>query len=130
MPEPTTNQKINPVFLLYSYVDPTLEQDLQSNSKPWALSPLISTMTHFAHSTASSLPTDSAHKAPNFPPSEPIADNTSRLPFQPNDARPAQLPAGSPGSAEARRAFFKTAEHRKLVTFGPDVRITRFAKFP
>jgi len=32
-----------------SYVDPTLEHDLGSQTKPWALSPLISTMPHFSH---------------------------------------------------------------------------------
>ncbi|PFH49904.1 hypothetical protein AMATHDRAFT_62184 [Amanita thiersii Skay4041] len=31
------------------YIDPTLEHDLLSPTKPWALSPLISTMPHFAH---------------------------------------------------------------------------------
>ncbi|KAK2461313.1 hypothetical protein APHAL10511_006840 [Amanita phalloides] len=31
------------------YIDPTLEHDLYSQTKPWALSPLISTMPHFAH---------------------------------------------------------------------------------
>lgn len=32
-----------------NYVDPTLEHDLTSHTKPWALSPLISTMPHFSH---------------------------------------------------------------------------------
>jgi len=31
------------------FVDPTLEHDLSSPVKPWALSPLISTMPHFSH---------------------------------------------------------------------------------
>ncbi|KAF8627916.1 hypothetical protein AX15_004178 [Amanita polypyramis BW_CC] len=31
------------------YTDPTLEHDLFSQTKPWALSPLIATMPHFAH---------------------------------------------------------------------------------
>jgi hypothetical protein len=33
-----------------NYVDPMLEHDLNSHTKPWALSPLISTMPHFSHS--------------------------------------------------------------------------------
>jgi hypothetical protein len=41
---------LTPLFLLYlSFVDPTLEHDLTSSTKPWALSPLISTMPHLAH---------------------------------------------------------------------------------
>ena len=32
-----------------SYVDPTLQHDLVSTPRPWALSPLISTMPHFVH---------------------------------------------------------------------------------
>ncbi|KAF8637866.1 hypothetical protein AX17_002492 [Amanita inopinata Kibby_2008] len=31
------------------FIDPTLEHDLGSQTKPWALSPLIATMPHFAH---------------------------------------------------------------------------------
>ncbi|KAI9452505.1 hypothetical protein F5148DRAFT_1289581 [Russula earlei] len=36
------------------FVDPTLEHDLASSTKPWALSPLISTMPYFAHRRVSS----------------------------------------------------------------------------
>jgi hypothetical protein len=32
-----------------NFVDPTLEHDLASSTKPWALSPLISTMPHIGH---------------------------------------------------------------------------------
>ncbi|KAL0960228.1 hypothetical protein HGRIS_011862 [Hohenbuehelia grisea] len=31
------------------YIDPVLEHDLSSSSRPWALSPLIATMPHFTH---------------------------------------------------------------------------------
>src|SRR6266853_3295999 len=31
-------------------MDPTLDHDLSSSTKPWALSPLIATMPHLAHS--------------------------------------------------------------------------------
>jgi len=37
------------VLKFMSFVDPTLEHDLGSQTKPWALSPLISTMPHFSH---------------------------------------------------------------------------------
>ncbi|KAI0701390.1 hypothetical protein BC835DRAFT_1265032 [Cytidiella melzeri] len=106
------------ILAFMHYVDPTLEQNLQSQSKPWALSPLISTMTHFMHSTV-----DSSDKAPEFPASKAMGDNTSTLPFQ-SGTRPEALPQDSASTAEARRAFFKTANHRRLVTFGPNDLIT------
>ncbi|KAF8727684.1 hypothetical protein AX14_007120 [Amanita brunnescens Koide BX004] len=37
------------VLKFMKYIDPSLEHDLCSQSKPWALSPLIATMPHFAH---------------------------------------------------------------------------------
>lgn len=78
-----------------SYVDPTLEHDLTSTTKPWALSPLISTMPHFVHSRIPGSPgeADSHHlkppspnskgltvsSPPTFPPTHSIADDTSHL---------------------------------------------------
>ncbi|TFK38073.1 hypothetical protein BDQ12DRAFT_683924 [Crucibulum laeve] len=50
------------VLKFMNYVDPTLEHDLQSNTKPWALSPLISTMPHFVHSR---MPSNSASSSPS-----------------------------------------------------------------
>jgi len=37
-------------------IDPTLEHDLASSTKPWALSPLISTMPHLAHKRLHAVP--------------------------------------------------------------------------
>ncbi|KAG7100025.1 hypothetical protein E1B28_001811 [Marasmius oreades] len=74
-----------------NFVDPTLEHDLTSSTKPWALSPLISTMPHFMHtrirggSPESLSPSSSTSSLelpsmpPKFPPSRPIADDNSML---------------------------------------------------
>ncbi|KAG6884434.1 hypothetical protein C0992_006335 [Termitomyces sp. T32_za158] len=74
-----------------SYVDPTLEHDLTSRTHPWALSPLIATMPHLAHTRIArnnhlaSLP---AHEETteatesllsSFPPKTPVFDDTSQL---------------------------------------------------
>jgi len=56
-----------------SYIDPTLEHDLMSPTKPWALSPLIATMPYFAHKR---LPVASD---PPFPPKDSIIDSTGDL---------------------------------------------------
>ncbi|KAI0064349.1 DUF1769-domain-containing protein [Artomyces pyxidatus] len=86
------------------FVDPTLDHDLASSTQPWALSPLISTMPHFAHthtdSSRSSSPMthldpghpspsvspNGAHSAtlsspscPPFPSSRSLTDDTSQL---------------------------------------------------
>ncbi|KAL0576099.1 hypothetical protein V5O48_005873 [Marasmius crinis-equi] len=72
-----------------NFVDPTLEHDLTSSTRPWALSPLITTMPHFVHtrlggspnaspaSSSSSLGMPSA--PPRFPPRYPLRDDTSML---------------------------------------------------
>ena len=52
-----------------SYIDPTLEHDLTSPTKPWALSPLISTMPYFAHS----------RRSPQFPGTVSLVDKTEEL---------------------------------------------------
>jgi len=75
------------------FIDPTLEHDLMSPTKPWALSPLISTMPHFSHtrisppldghSCESSLSTSYQKPAsispPPFPPTTSMSDHTSQL---------------------------------------------------
>ena len=72
-----------------SYIDPTLEHDLLSPTKPWALSPLICTMPHFMHTRvpAAGLTADSYNTAmtkrvgrsPPFPPTQSIRDWTNDL---------------------------------------------------
>jgi len=54
-----------------SYLDPALSHDLGSQTKPWALSPLVATMPHFAHSHNS--------EPPRFPSSRSLTDDNSEL---------------------------------------------------
>jgi len=79
---------IGAVFKFMNYIDPTLENDLQSNTKPWALSPLVSTMPYLQHQRvhdASSplasdmflLPEDELHSA--FPSTRSIVESTPEI---------------------------------------------------
>ncbi|KAH7887047.1 hypothetical protein F5I97DRAFT_1099287 [Phlebopus sp. FC_14] len=68
------------------FIDPTLEHELTSTTKPWALSPLIATMPHFAHERLHDLQgspiseeSDLDGLRPSFPPRTSISDNTSQL---------------------------------------------------
>ncbi|KAJ3800523.1 hypothetical protein GGU11DRAFT_814664 [Lentinula aff. detonsa] len=54
-----------------SYIDPNLLHDLTSQTKPWALSPLVATMPHFAHSHKS--------RPPKFPSTSSLTDDNSQL---------------------------------------------------
>ncbi|KAF8137326.1 DUF1769-domain-containing protein [Boletus edulis] len=60
------------------FIDPTLEHDLTS-SKPWALSPLIATMPHFAHERIYKLDGLPPSDIPPFPPPASVSDDTSQL---------------------------------------------------
>ena len=68
-----------------SYIDPTLEHDLLSPTRPWALSPLICTMPHFMHTrvpaydTAITKQVGRSRYLPPFPPTKPIRDSTDDL---------------------------------------------------
>ncbi len=61
---------------VHSFVDPTLEHDLMAQSKPWALSPLISTMPHFEHKRC-----PKNVQIPSFSPTESVKDSTDMLHF-------------------------------------------------
>jgi hypothetical protein len=62
---------------VHSFVDPTLQHDLMAQSKPWALSPLISTMPHFAHKRCS----ENAQIPSLFSLTESVKDSTDMLHF-------------------------------------------------
>ena len=99
--------------MLDRYMDPCMEQDLQSKTKPWALSPLISTMTYFAHTR-----TDEMHQVPPFPPLKPVQEDTSQLRFK-TEGRPAEMQDAH--APLVRRSYCQNAEHRKNITLGPNV---------
>lgn len=67
------------------YVDPTLEHDLMSDTKPWALSPLIATMPHFVHKRIDDIRAspvlEHTRSQSSFPPSQSIGEDTSQLQF-------------------------------------------------
>ncbi|TFY56850.1 hypothetical protein EVJ58_g7383 [Rhodofomes roseus] len=91
------------------FVDPTLEQDLASGSKPWALSPLISTMPYLEHKRVNG-PED----VPPFPPDELVGNDLSQL----------LESTKKMDVSKDRRTFFKDAATRKEVVFGPEDLIT------
>ncbi|TFK56076.1 hypothetical protein OE88DRAFT_1615359, partial [Heliocybe sulcata] len=92
---------------LMKYIDPTLEEDLASSTKPWALSPLISAIPHLVHQPRSGSDTP-------FPPAAPLADDTHTLRLT-SDSDSAGY-----DTAEKRRAFFRDPSNRQQVTFGPE----------
>ncbi|KZV70029.1 DUF1769-domain-containing protein [Peniophora sp. CONT] len=104
---------VGAAFKFMKYVDPTLEHDLGSKTKPWALSPLISTMPYLAHSRSN---------PPLFPPADhkSIEDNVEG-----SSGAAVKIPVGN---SRARRTYFADEKHRKDVTFGPeDIITTDFA---
>jgi hypothetical protein len=67
---------------LVSYIDPTLEHDLFSTDKPWALSPLICTMPYFMHTRIGDFENTKKlrdNSEPPFPPTGSIRDSTDEL---------------------------------------------------
>ncbi|RXW23917.1 hypothetical protein EST38_g1930 [Candolleomyces aberdarensis] len=119
------------ILKFMNYIDPTLEHDLQSTTKPWALSPLIATMPYFAHRR---MDTDTASaKQIEFPMKTTLVDDTSELYHcytPPPTSSPGDTNDGDPSFINLkylpspRRSFFSTPEHRRFVTFGPDDSIT------
>ncbi|KAF8273476.1 hypothetical protein EI94DRAFT_1563982 [Lactarius quietus] len=80
------------------FIDPSLEHDLTSSTKPWALSPLISTMPHLTHKRV----LEHYDGWPDFPPPQSLSDDTAQLhltlqsPPPSHSASPS--PSPSPGS--------------------------------
>jgi len=129
------------------FIDPTLEHDLLSQTKPWALSPLVATMPHFSHqyvpgyvrdedadsdvtvsstsSSSSSVPgmlRDFTVNALDFA-SSPWAGR--KLSGGKNQHQQQGLPSCDVwknlhfDNASQRRKYFKCAERRKQVELGP-----------
>lgn len=92
------------------YIDPSLAQDLASRSKPWALSPLIATMPHFAHQRIAEVT-----RPEPFPPSKPLVDDTRSLPIHHHKIS---------GSSSKRRSHFQSSCNRNEVVFGPEDLVT------
>ncbi|KAF9019107.1 DUF1769-domain-containing protein [Hymenopellis radicata] len=101
-----------------NYVDPTLEHDLTSSTKPWALSPLVATMPHFSHTQ---------EEPPQFPPRTPLVDDTSNLYLAVTSSSPdvffkkekeTSPDLSSLTTASKRRAYFASEPNRRTITFG------------
>lgn len=129
-----TSFVLTPVLKFMNYVDPTLQHDLLSVSKPWALSPLISTMPHFSHRRLEKGKEDMRHW-PEFPGKKSVHDDVTQLKLVSGgftsgvDANEGNVQEGKDGLGSVhlsseRQAFFRSAEKRKQVTFGPSVRVT------
>lgn len=88
-------------------VDPTLEEDLSSPSKPWALAPLISTMPYFAHRKVS------ADVETIQPPTLSVVEE---------DVTTLNVANAHPKQSSERRAYFKDPKNRQAITFDRDVR--------
>lgn len=96
------------------FIDPTLEHDLTSSTKPWALSPLITTMPHFAHTRLGGSATDSPASSsssldlqttpPKFPPSHSLSDNTSFLHLASSPLSSASSSSSSLSSTSSERS--------------------------
>lgn len=96
------------------YVDPTLEENLQSRTRPWAFSPFFATMPHIHHTRI-----EHAHEAPPFPAStEPIADEMSRIRTRTGKGVRPGIPNRQ---RKLRKAHFRLEEKRKEVILGPQV---------
>lgn len=95
-------------------IDPTLESHIQSQDKPSALSPLITTMPHLHHKRIPHAKLSAFHE---FPSAISIADDVSQLDVQ-GDAVGELVKVHT---AAERRALFSNKDRRLETTFGPDV---------
>ncbi|KAH9476066.1 UPF0590 protein [Psilocybe cubensis] len=87
------------VLKFMHYIDPTLKHDLTSSTKPWALSPLISTMPHFMHTRIP--PSSSSCMLPPFSANQSIQDRNSGLYLALSD----ELDEGDSASSSSGTSF-------------------------
>ena len=110
------HHKAQPYLHIHRYVDPPLQEDLASKSRPWAFSPLVATMPHIHHTRL-----DDGASPPRFPaPFEPVSENMSQIRTRAGTGRRQEV--GPPRHRKQRKAHFKSVERRKDVVFGPGVR--------
>ena len=100
----------------FRYVDPTLEHDLSSRTRPWALSPLVATMPHLAVSSI-----DDPRSIPVFPPAKPLEDSTPFLPISQHHSVLGKFGKGKDKQAGKRKTYFHSAAKRKEFMFSPRV---------
>ena len=119
-------------FLHSRFIDPALEHNLTSQTKPWALSPLIATVPHFVHSRIENKVAEEEEDGV-FPPSTSISDDTSHLSIisaPPSDDSHDETTSKSDPTAlrfrtsGERRKYFSKQANRKDLMFGPAVRFS------
>ncbi|KJA15579.1 hypothetical protein HYPSUDRAFT_58713 [Hypholoma sublateritium FD-334 SS-4] len=99
------------------YIDPTLDHDLTSSTKPWALSPLIATMPNFAHTRLEPHLVNAAEiDLPEFPPAHSIKDDIKQLHLALVDLDDDGRPIGSGSRSSSNMSLLSaqptTALHR------------------
>ncbi|KAI0077345.1 DUF1769-domain-containing protein [Panus rudis PR-1116 ss-1] len=114
------------VLKFMKYIDPTLEHDLTSKSRPWALSPLIATMPHMQ---IHHRPNDEDWSQwPTFPPSKPITDDISDLQLHPHKKHPHPLHhhhlANEAHAHTKRKTHFQHSSARQQLTYTPQHLLT------
>jgi len=91
-----------------SFIDPTLSHDLTCE-RPWALSPMISTMPYF-----SAIRQSPTAPLPEFDPLAEFQEDVSGL-FKDSSAA-----TSLPSTASQRKKYFQNEAHRKEVEFTPE----------
>ncbi|EGO03762.1 hypothetical protein SERLA73DRAFT_46390 [Serpula lacrymans var. lacrymans S7.3] len=102
------------------FVDPTMDHDLASPTKPWALSPLISTMPYFAHAKMNYNDDKSSLVAP-FPAEQSLMDDTSQLTMatvNSLDDSPASSASSSSSSLSSATSSTSTTSSKKMLDLG------------
>uniref|UniRef100_D8QKE7 Domain of unknown function at the cortex 1 domain-containing protein n=1 Tax=Schizophyllum commune (strain H4-8 / FGSC 9210) TaxID=578458 RepID=D8QKE7_SCHCM len=115
-----------------SFIDPTLTHDLGSQTTPWALSPLVSTMPYLDISPAGQEPAfphgDKVSGSPSSEPSPVSSPEASRPPSKAPSQALAEDAADALSwtfdNASARKAHFSTPAAREEAVLGPDTVVT------
>ncbi|KAI0026781.1 hypothetical protein K488DRAFT_64527 [Vararia minispora EC-137] len=102
---------VGAAFRFMKYIDPTLEHDLTSRTKPWALSPLVSTMPYFAHARF-----EDGTEPPTFPPRSSLDDDLSQLHLAVQT--PSRSPMSSPASSRSGSSESVASMSSRATSFG------------
>ncbi|KAL1667928.1 hypothetical protein GGF50DRAFT_47440 [Schizophyllum commune] len=119
-----------------SFIDPTLTHDLGSQTTPWALSPLVSTMPYLDVSSAGQEPAFPHGGKASTSPSPASSNTSSPEASRPPSKAPSRAssinvdsalddePSWTFDNASARKAHFATPAAREDAVLGPDTVLT------
>ncbi|KAF8627911.1 hypothetical protein AX15_004174 [Amanita polypyramis BW_CC] len=109
-------------FKFMKFIDPTLEHDLPSQTKPWALSPLVATMPYFTRRQCATAESPTQDKTGPVMLRELSVNNMDD--FGAKKGRKRKMSPGSKNlqfeNTSQRRRYFRDAERRKEVELGPN----------